>query len=322
MENETEQLSFAEVLAELLTAEDIPFKHLKRLSDLSDADVQTVQHQWVAAEDERRHAVTRHLADISEDDFVVDFSRFFGYCLQDTYPPVRIAALDGLWDADDLKIMAAIIALLQNDESHEVRAAAAAALSHYLMMAQWGELPDAIEPLLIKVLLEAYNHPDAVLATRRAALEALGVINTEQISQLLADAYESGSYEMQLSAVFAMGNSADPRWVTIVIDEMESPYEEMRAIAARSAGEIGSSDFSGSLTDLVLDEDEDVALNAIAALGKIGDAHALEILDDFLHDPDLEELHDAIDDAVSEAQMMSLDFDLDDIFGDDWQPPH
>ena len=73
MENETEQLSFAEVLAELLTAEDIPFKHLKRLSDLSDADVQTVQHQWVAAEDERRHAVTRHLADISEDDFVVDF---------------------------------------------------------------------------------------------------------------------------------------------------------------------------------------------------------------------------------------------------------
>lgn len=318
MENENEQVPFSEALAELLTAEDIPFKHLDRLSDLLDADMEAVQQQWPGAEDERRHAITRHLAGLSEDVFVVDFSRFFGFCLQDTYPPVRIAALDGLWDADDLKVMATIIDLLQNDESHEVRAAAAAALSHYMMLAQWGELPDEVEPLLIKVLSEAYNHPDAILATRRSALEALAAANTEQISGMISEAYESGSYEMQLSAVFAMGNSADPRWVMTVIDEMESPYEEMRAIAARSAGEIGSSDFSSELADLVLDEDEDVAYNAIAALGKIGDAHALEILDNFSLDPELEELRDAIDEAISEAQMISLGFDLGDMIDEDW----
>lgn len=319
MENEIEQVPFSEALAELLTAEDIPFKHLDRMSDLSDVDMATVKQQWFTADDERRHAITRHLAGISEDDFVVDFARFFGFALQDPYESVRIAALDGLWDTDDLVIMAAIIDLLQNDDSHEVKAAAASALAHYLMLAQWEELPDHVEPVIIKVLLDAYSQPDAILATRRAALEALGVINTDQISQMLSNAYESSSYEMQLSAVFAMGNSADPRWVSVVLDEMESPYEEMRAIAARSAGEIGSSEFIGELADLVLDEDEDVAYNAIAALGKIGGDHAMEILENFSHDPELEDLHDAIDDAVSEAQMMSMDFDLGDIFGSDGQ---
>lgn len=318
MENETEQMPFAEALADLLTAEDIPFKHLDRLSDLSDADMETVQQQWPAAEDDRRHAIARHLAGISEDDFLVDFSRFFGFCLQDTYELVRVAALDGLWDAEDTKTMAAIIDLLENDNSHEVRAAAAAALSHYMLLAQWGELPDESEPILIKVLSDAYNHPDAILATRRSALEALAIANTEEISQMIAEAYESSTYAMQLSAVFAMGNSADARWLTTVMDEMESPYEEMRAIAARSAGEIGSSDFSGPLAELVLDEDEDVAYNAIIALGKIGNAHALEILENLSNDPELEALHDAIDEAISEAQMISLGFDLGDMNDEDW----
>ena len=40
--------------------------------------------------------------------------------------------------------------------------------------------------------------------------------------------------ELQLSALFAMGTSADPRWLPILVDEMESPNSDMRAEAARA----------------------------------------------------------------------------------------
>lgn len=123
-----------------------------------------------------------------------------------------------------------------------------------------------------------------------------------------------------MSAIFAMGNSADRRWSVTVLGEMQSPYEEMRAEAARAAGSIGNSDFVPQLAELAYDEDVAVQLAAIAALGQIGGDEVQRILADMLDDSEIEEddeLLDAVEEALEEAAMMAGDFDFGDFMFDD-----
>lgn len=310
MEEEFTERPFDEVMLDLLESEPLPIQHIYRLSDLGREDFAMFCERFSAADVERRQALVRHMADLSEDNFVVDFAPFFDYCLDDEAVPVRLAALDGLWDATDLRLVPHIIELLQNDPDDSVRAAAAAALSHYVMMAEWGEISGrGLEPI-VPALLAAYDAPDASLAVRRAALEALGASTHDRIPRLIGQAYESGNQELQLSSIFAMGNSGDTRWLSIVLDEMESPLLEMRAEAARAAGNIGSSDAVDTLLELVHDEDLDVALAAVNALGQIGGENVADYLGDLLEDAEFSELHDAIEDALEEMNWLDSELDM------------
>jgi HEAT repeat protein len=128
---------------------------------------------------------------------------------------------------------------------------------------------------------------------------------------------------MQLSAVYAMGQTADRRWVPIIIQEMRSPYMEMRLEAARSAGNIGSGDAVDRLIELLHDEELEVQLAAVTALGQIGSDQAYEALAVLMDDEDAYELHEAIEEAMDEIEWLGGDLDLtlmewdDDEFVDD-----
>lgn len=310
MEEEFIERPFTEVMRDLLESEPLPIQDIYRLSDLGREDFASFCERFSEAGAERRRALVRHMADLSEDNFVVDFAPFFDYCLNDEAVPVRLAALDGLWDATDLRLIPHIIELLENDPDDSVRAAAAAALSHYVMMAEWGEISGRGLDPIVPALLAAYDAPGASLAVRRASLEALGASTHNRIPRLIEQAYESGNQELQLSAVFAMGNSGDARWLAIVLDEMESPLLEMRAEAARAAGNIGSSDAVDALFELVHDEDLDVALAAVHALGQIGGDNIADYLGDLLDDAEFTDLHDAIEDALEEMNWMDSELDM------------
>jgi HEAT repeat protein len=106
-----------------------------------------------------------------------------------------------------------------------------------------------------------------------------------------------------------------------VLSEMESPYEDMRAEAARAAGNIGSSDFVPQLAELAYDEDLAVRLAAVTSLGQIGGDEVQRILASMFDDPEVEEVDvvfEAVEDAMEEAAMTAGDFDfLDFPFADD-----
>jgi HEAT repeat protein len=187
---------------------------------------------WTAVPDERRQAIVRHLADISEDNFLVDFAPVFVHSIEDSMPEVRIAALDGLWDSTDLRLIPSITALMLEDPAEEVRAAAAGTLGHYVLLAEWGQLPERILPGLIDSLLTEYDKEETAASIRRVLLEALGAAPHPRVNKLIEEAYENGDQSMQMSAVFAMGNTADRRWTVSVLGEMESPYEDMRTSCA------------------------------------------------------------------------------------------
>jgi HEAT repeat protein len=280
-DSDLDKRPFSTLLDGLFTAAQPPVAELYRLSDMDDAESAAFWSRWDGAESARRLLLLRHLTDLSEENFVVDFTPIFIRCLEDADGAVRVAALEGMWDSGDLSLLPRIRGLMERDGETAVRAAAARALSHFVLMAEWGQLPKRILPPLVDALIAVYEQPEVEFEVKRAVLETLGSANHPKISGFIREGYEDELLPMQMSAVFAMGRSADRQWVPLLLGEMESSFPEMRAEAARAIGDIGSSDAFPILSELIYDEDRDVQLAAISALGQIGGETAEEILRDF-----------------------------------------
>lgn len=312
-----EEKPFADVLQTILEAEQMPVHLLFRLSDLAPSDWAHFTPVWAQMSADQKRIMVRHMADLSEDNFTVDFSPIFSLGMVDENDDVRLASLDGLWDTDNVKLIPRLIEMMGKDTAVKVRAAATGALAHFVMMAEWGEINERHAVSIVDALLGAVDDAEADLLVRRAAVEALGASSHVRVPQIIRASYESDSREMQISAVFAMGNSADPRWLHIVIDEMENHDPRMREVAAQAAGVIGRSDALNELADLIEDDAFEVQLMAIHAIGQIGGEVAQELLDDVLADEDKEELHEAAEEALEEmtwtvGELDLLGFDPDD----------
>ena len=307
---EEPQKPFSDVLDALFNEEQVPVHLLFRLSDMLADEEKRFFAAWAEVEDDRRQEIMRHLADLAEDNFVVDFSPIFVKGLADSLAGVRLAGLDGLWDATDVRLIPRVLGLMQTDEDLDVRAAAASTLAHYVLLSEWGQIPQRpLEPA-IAALLSAYEDEETAVPIRRSALEALGAANHPRVPTLIEEAYENDDPAMQLSAIFAMGNSADPRWLPTILAEMTNPSADMRAEAAQAAGAIGGSDAIPQLAELTQDDDEDVRAAAIVALGMIGGDDAQMILSDLLEDPDFEDLHEVIQESLEILLLMSGELNL------------
>jgi HEAT repeat protein len=297
-------------MRQLSASERPSLRLLFRLSDLTPQELDEFRAGWPALDAERRRVITRHLADITEDNFQVDFSDVFAHCLTDENPAVRMAALDGLWDSERLPLIAPIIALMESDPDDTVRALAAATLGHYVVLGEWEQIPPARTAPIVEALLAQLRDGDTPAAVRRAALESVGASSDERVAPLIESHYRQGGADMRLSAVFAMGRSADSRWAPIVSTELDSDRTEMRIEAARAAGGLGDENAIDQLAELLQDEDLEVQLAAVAALGQIGGQQAIELLELLLEEPQSEALYDAAEEAMEEMMWLGGDVDL------------
>jgi HEAT repeat protein len=302
-------ISIIDFMKSLQADDDLALASLYRLSDLTPDELEHFCEKWLDVHEERRRIVIRHLADITEENFQVDFGPIFAHCLGDHSAAVRLAALDGLWDSERLALLEPLMALMLTDPEEEVRTLAAATIGHYVLLAEWDVIPQDSTRAAVGALLSVLDDDEAPKALRRAALESVSASSHDRVRGLVADAYDSGDHEMQISAVYAMGRTVDKRWLSVVKDEMGSSSSEMRQEAARAAGHIGSSDAIAELADLASDEDLEVQLAAIAALGQIGGNLATQILSDMDGDPDFEHVQFAIVEAQEEAFWLD-NFDL------------
>src|SRR5512136_2956325 len=91
-----------ETLLQHLADESAPLSVAKlyALSNLDRNDLARLEAAWPQLPDERRRAVVRHLVDIAETNFEVDFAPTFRMCLSDSDAAVREAAMDGLWEEE------------------------------------------------------------------------------------------------------------------------------------------------------------------------------------------------------------------------------
>ncbi|MBI4328383.1 MAG: HEAT repeat domain-containing protein [Chloroflexi bacterium] len=267
--------SLAEVLAELQDpVNPLRSATLPHLSGLDTAEAKRAQVALASAPFERRRAVLRRMVEMAEDNVDLDFTPIFRLSLEDEDEEVRESALWGLWECDERSLIGPLIRLLSQDPEVRVRAAAAQSLGRFAMLAQRGKLHPYDIRRTNEALLNALQGEEESVEVRRRALEATAPFDSEEVRELITEAYESENESMRASALHAMGRTGNIFWLPLVLEEMASPLAEIRYEAAGAAGEIGVEDAVPHLVRLLQDEDPEVQEAAIYALGVIGGSTA------------------------------------------------
>lgn len=291
---------------------------LYNLSNLHGEALAALASTWPSLPDERRQRIVARLAEIAEADFEADFCELFKIALHDPDPHVRAAAIEGLWEVDDVILVRPMVDLLRHDPSILVREAAASALSRFALLAELGRLPARLAQKVWDVLWEAVHDPEQDLSVRRRSIEALAYFDRPEVRRVIQDAYADDEPKMRVSAVFAMGRSKDQDWSEIVLAELETDDPEMRYEAARACGELRLIEATAQLSRLVADVDPEVRMVAVWSLGQIGTPEARRVLEICYEQGD-EALQDAADDALAEMDFIQgdLDFSMYDFEGEE-----
>ena len=270
-------------------------KSLKFLSDLSSEDRATLREVWSTLPLDRRRRIIDALVNISEDNIDFDFRHVFLTALEDTDPHVRRSAIEGLVEDNSSLLMGRLLNMLRSDPEEDVREAAATALGRFTYLAQCNKL-NGQDDHLRSGLMQSANDRAEESDVRRRAVESLGYLHgDDDVKQLIAEQYRQSGRHAE-SAVLAMGRSMDNPWSPIVLHELRSERPAMRYEAAHAAGEMALEDALPQLASMVDDNDTEVRLAAIWALGQIGGKPAAEALNNVLQDGD-----PAMQEAAQEA---------------------
>ena len=281
---------------------------LPHLSGLDAEELRRFERAWPAVQRAERRRMLQTLAQLAEDDFEMDFNAIFRLALRDEDPDVRIAGVEGLWEDDDVLLLPDLLRLLLDETLPEVRVAVIQCLAHFVLLGETRKLPPQSFRQLCQVLSLIHQNPLENLEVRRRALESLAYASVAELPALIQAAYLHPAEAMQISAVFAMGRSADLRWREMVMRQLHHPSPAMRYEAARACGELATRDAVPELVELADDVDLEVQEAALWALGQIGGDLARLTLERYL-EAESEALRLAADEALQELEFMhgSLD---------------
>jgi HEAT repeat protein len=311
-----------------LRAPELSDAVLYRLSNLHGAQLQKLGAAWSSLPTENRQRIALRLDEIAEADFETDFGEVFKICMADLDPQVRRVGVDGLWEDQDVALIRPLVDLLLHDEAEMVREAAATSLSRFALLAELGHLTPRLTDMVWQALWDTYHNAREDVNVRRRVIESIAYFDRPEVAAMIEAAYQHDEDIMRISAVFAMGRSADERWSELVIDELDRDDPQMRYEAARACGELRVSEAVPMLSKMVIDPDLEVKLAAVWALGQIGGQEAQRVLEICLEQGD-EALQDAAEEALAEMDLMEgvVDLSLYDYAEDqddeevDWEEP-
>ena len=296
----------------------LSISNLYGLSHLTRAEAQLFQEVWSLVDAGRRQWILQSLVDIAEASFEVDFNPIFRLCFNDEDAVVRSRAIEGLWEDEDLTLAGLLVRLLRDDPSESVRAAAATSLGRFVLLGELEKIEAAPAMMVEDALLGAIYDPHETLEVRRRAVESIAYSGQAQVQDIIEMAYYDDEEKMRISAIFAMGRSADPLWHEMVIAELDNPDPEMRYEAARACGELEASAALSALIYLIeADPDPEVQEMAIWALGCIGGKEARRVLEACCESED-EALRQAAEEALDELDFLGGHLDLLLFESDDW----
>lgn len=312
--------AFEDKLNRIANDKEVHTGSLYILSNMNKEMLNSFKVIWPTITPQRRRDVMQELVEISEANFEVNFDPIFLLGLADEDAEVRAAAINGLWEDENPALIGPFIHLLRTDEAAVVRAAAATGLGRFVYLGEIEKIHQEQSTLAEDALLETIRLGGEDLDVRRRAIESIAYSSRSGVAQIIENAYYDENEKMQVSAIFAMGRSADSHWRSQVIAELENDNSEIRFEAARACGELEAGEAVGMLVQLI-DEDPDLQVQemAIWALGRIGGREAREALEICVESQN-EALAQAAEEALDEINLFSdslalFDFDEDD---DDW----
>ncbi|PKB68543.1 MAG: hypothetical protein BZY81_01490 [SAR202 cluster bacterium Io17-Chloro-G4] len=267
---------FLETLADSST--EAPAGEFVELSDLLPAELGVFARTWFGIDVEHQRWIVTSMVELSEQNPELDFNAIFKMCLKDDDETVLEKAMEGLWESEDRAIVPSLIQVLNSDKSINVRSSAAVALGKFSELVQDGKLllkdGEAIHDSLMSVL----DDDEADVEIRRRCLEAIAPFNTADIQKLVSRAYEGEDLLLKSSSIFAMGRTGELSWLPVLIKELQNPEPSIRYETANACGELAEEDAVPHLVSLLDDEDYQVQLAGVYALGKIGGPLAKKVL--------------------------------------------
>ena len=297
-------MSFESDLADLGDPNKRPSAtQLVNFTELDDIELVRFAEAWLEIDGSRRALVINELTELASDNVDLNFDAIYRIALRDEEPELRSAALRGLHEYEGHDLIPVLADVLRNDPDADVRREAAVALGRYALAAELGRMmPDDVARIR-EVLFESAEDLDEDELVRGRAIEALGALSDEETENLIESIYEEESMWLKIGAVDAMGRSANPVWVPLILREMENPQPEMRHAAAFAAGEIGEAETVEQLKRMaVMDPDHEVQLAAVHSLGEIGGSQAKVALKAVLFEGE-ERLEEAVQEAMSEIEF-------------------
>lgn len=285
------------------------------LSHLSDDELAQLDPVWQTLDPAYRRKVMRFLVDVYETNFELDYNKIGHYGLDDSDPGVRDAAVELLFEDMSVGLMDRLIDLSQWDEAPRVRAAAAIALGRFIAAGEMEDFPERDASRAQDAMVSVWTNESEEIEVRRRALEALSNSSHEIVEEAIREAYASYEHSLQVSALYAMGRSADQQWAETVIREMESDDDEKVFEAARAAGELMLEEAVAPLVRLANGPDRETAEVAIWSLGEVGgrdSMRALNVIGQRAEADGDDELLEVVEDALATASMADIEF------GDDW----
>jgi HEAT repeat protein len=294
---------FTKLIGALLD-ESTPFspRYLNRLSDLEPADTAFLAETWPKVSVRRRMALLEDLEEIHLADDLLCFEEVGRVALIDGEPGVRMRAIQILREYELADLLPTFVNLAEHDPDAEVRAASAAALAIYIYM---GEVEDISPKKLHEVeecLLRLISSSDTTLVRRRA-LEALGFSSRKELPGLIEKAYASPEMDWLVSALYAMGRSANSRWKPQVLKMLSHKRPAVRAEAASAAGELEIKAAIPELLELLDDVDPDVRMASIWSLSQIGGARVRSALENMLETSEDDDETNQIDNALENLDL-------------------
>lgn len=270
------------------------------LADLSNPSAEELTYLgqiWATIEVDRRRKIVDRLVELTEENFELNFDSIFKVGLKDADSVVRTKSIEGLWENEETILISPLIKMLNEDQSEEVQAASAKALSKYATLAELKKLGPYSSGRVSQALLAILADKAKPAEVWRRALEAAAPLSLPEVKKAIAEAYQSSEPKIKNSAIFAMGKNCDTAWLPTIIKELSSLRADTRYEAAGACGEICDEEVVPHLLKLTIDSDVDVQRAAISALGSIGGNKAKQIL---------LKLSKSSDEIVSEAAEQAL----------------
>ena len=314
-----EQADFNEVIDALLdVSESFPAKYLSRMSGLEGMDLEQLEETWPQITPLRRQRLLEDMESLTDGSFLVEFDEVFKLGLDDENPQVRQTAIRGLWECEDPSVALQLINILQNDPNTEVCAQAASGFGKFIYLGELEEIDQTISNRMIQVLIDILSSDEPEIVRRRS-LESLGFSSHPKVSELIETAHNKQREDWTISALIAMGRSANTQWIPQIIEDLSHDEAQVRIEAAQSAGLLGGQETVPHLLQRIDDPEEDVRLAAIWALSEVGGLDARAALEGLLKKSQDENEIEFLEDALENIDFneLNIDFEMFDIADDD-----
>jgi len=289
-----------------------PARYLPFFSDISEEGFKAVRKVWFQVATERKVALLSDLELAMESDSLLSFDTLAKFALEDSEPNVRSLGISLLWESDDPVYLDTLVKVLSSDPSDLVQVSAAAGLGRFVLMGELDEIPQRLHDLAVSSLHEKQaSNPSKDV--QQEILKSLAYTGSPEVNRQIKQAYSDPDTTWKLTAVIAMGRTADDRWESEILKDMESMITAIQNEAVKAAGEIELESARLPLLDM-LDSgitDLELRLHVIWALARIGGEDVKETLQAVLDESDDEEEIDVIEMALEHLDFSEELPDLD-----------